>query len=289
MKYVVAVSGGVDSMVLLDMLMNGRAPEAFGSIRPVDIIIAHFDHGIRETSPRDEALVRSTAKRYGLQYETKREALGAGASEDKARTRRYLFLRSIAKQNNAFLMTAHHKDDLIETIAINLVRGTGWRGLAVLDSQDIVRPLLECTKAELYGYAAAHAVEWYEDETNQEPRYLRNQLRQKLEAFDKQGAELLHLYRNRQLFLRKLIDTESGKLIGASPYSRYFFANIPDTAAWELLRVVLIREGGYTVTRPQLHRMLHAIKTFPAGKKFEIAKNAQIVVTRTHFIVESTP
>ena len=137
MRYVVAVSGGVDSVVLLDMVAQEVAPQR--------LIVAHFDHGIRPESADDAAFVKSLAKQYGLTFETKREELGANASEELAREHRYAFLRDVAKRYSATIMTAHHADDIIETIAINMTRGTGWRGLAVLDSPGIERPLLDKT------------------------------------------------------------------------------------------------------------------------------------------------
>ena len=88
MKYIVAVSGGVDSVVLLDML---------GKIPGHELVVAHFDHGIREDSARDAQFVASLAHERGLIYAGKREELGANASEALARERRYGFLRELAK------------------------------------------------------------------------------------------------------------------------------------------------------------------------------------------------
>ena len=99
-KYVVAVSGGVDSVVLLDM-MSRRGD--------VDAIVAHFDHGIRDDSLEDRLFVGELASAYGFPYEFKREELGSDASEDLARVQRYAFLREVAKKYDARIMTAHHR------------------------------------------------------------------------------------------------------------------------------------------------------------------------------------
>src|SRR5690606_26701133 len=106
MKYIVAVSGGVDSVVLLDMLSKKTEHE---------LIVAHFDHGIRPDSHEDAAFVQKLAQRYGHTFEMKREELGAYASEATARERRYAFLGALAKKHQAAVMTAHHLDDLVET------------------------------------------------------------------------------------------------------------------------------------------------------------------------------
>lgn len=291
-KYVVAVSGGVDSVALLDMLIRKWHSDAEGTSAERELqgqappfVIAHFDHGIREDSAIDAEFVRDLAEKYSLPFEMRREELGANASEELARDRRYAFLREVARKHNAKIMTAHHADDTVETIAINLTRGTGWRGLAVLDSPDIVRPLLDMTKKEIMTYAKEHKLEWREDATNDDTKYLRNKLRQKLAALDDETKELLRLYRDRQVFLRRDVDNETGKLIGASPYARYLYINAPETAALELLRAVLTRDMGSSPTRPQLERALLAIKTFRAGKRFEVTEDIILQFTRTHFVV----
>jgi tRNA(Ile)-lysidine synthase len=102
--YIVAVSGGVDSIALLHMLTKTTDHE---------IIVAHFDHGIREDSADDAAFVRSLATEYGFPFETLREELGPDTSEETARNRRYEFLRGIAKKYNGQIVTAHHADDVV--------------------------------------------------------------------------------------------------------------------------------------------------------------------------------
>jgi len=277
MRYVVAVSGGVDSVVLLDLLVRGD----FGQH---DLIVAHFDHGIRVESADDAEFVRSLAEKYGLAFETKREELGADASEELARERRYTFLCDVAKRHGAKIMTAHHSDDVIETIAINLTRGTGWRGLAVFDNPDIERPLLDKTKAELLAYAKQHRLEWREDVTNTDTKYLRNALRQKLADFDSESKQLLRLYRNRQVALKQLIDAGVQAYVHA-PYSRHFFTMAPVSAAIEILRGIIKTETGQVPTRPQAERALLAIKTYRVGKTFALGIGHELRFSQTNFVV----
>jgi tRNA(Ile)-lysidine synthetase-like protein len=278
-SYIVAVSGGVDSVALLHMLVNKVIPNS-------KLIVAHFDHGIRSESAADARFVAELAAKYELSFETMREELGIKASEELARTRRYEFLRALAKKHHAKIITAHHGDDVIETIAINLIRGTGWRGLAVLDSPDIERPLLDTTKANLIAYAKQHKLEWREDVTNQDTKYLRNDLRQKLSHLDEQTHRLLQLYRNRQVVLRHQVDNESHRLINKPPYLRHLFIAVPDTVAIELLRTVIVHEVGTSPTRPQLGRTLHAIKVLRGGKRYEVAAGVSLRFTKTNFVVE---
>jgi tRNA(Ile)-lysidine synthetase-like protein len=272
-RYVIAVSGGVDSVVLLDMLANQSG---------LDLIVTHFDHGVRNDSAMDALFVSDLAKKYELPFETKREELGPSTSEDTARTRRYEFLRAVAKKYDAKIVTAHHADDVIETIAINLLRGTGWRGLAVLDS-DIVRPLTDMTKSEIIDYANEHQLTWREDSTNAGDEYLRNRIRRKLTNLDNDTKrQLLGLWVE-QKSLKRLIDEEAEGLIGNGPtYDRHFFINIDYQTGMECLR----RITNAQLTRPQLAKALHAIKTALPNKTYHAGGGVEIGFTSRNFTIK---
>lgn len=315
MKYIIAVSGGVDSVALLDMLIRGelslspsesswrteesqKSRESSGAPASIvnasdddresssaspELIVCHFDHGIRPESDADARFVWELAKKYGLPCEIRREELGAHASEALARERRYAFLDDIAKKYNGEIVTAHHQDDLIETIAINLSRGTAWRGVAVLGGNKIKRPLLGLTKQMLREYALAHELEWVEDETNASDQYQRNRLRRRLHGLpDDARQALLELWRD-QLVLRAEIEQEV-EAIGSGEMSRYFFTMIPDSVALELLRM---RVKG-RLTRPQLTAMLLAIKTFRAGQRFEAGNGITLSFGLRDFTMKDT-
>jgi len=268
--YVVGVSGGVDSVVLLDQLTR---------IPGHEIIIAHFDHGIREDSAEDALFVAGLAEVYGLPFETVREELGAEASEERARDRRYAFLRSIAKKYNGRIVTAHHSDDAVETIAINLHRGTGWRGLAVLDS-DISRPLLHSTKADLIEYARRRDLTWREDSTNASDAYLRNRLRRDIVALTPDQKQQLLALRAHQVDAKKQIDQEVATLVGEGPeYSRYFFMHIPMNVAIECLRYITKAQ----LTRPQLERLLFVIKTAQSKNLYHAGSSVTAEFTTRNF------
>jgi tRNA(Ile)-lysidine synthetase-like protein len=273
-KYVVAVSGGVDSVVLLDKLSN----------RPgLKLIVAHFDHGIRADSALDARFVASLAKKYGLPFVTKREELGETTSEDLARTRRYAFLRSVALEYEAKLVTAHHADDVIETIAINFRRGTGWRGLAGLDAADIIRPLTNMTKAEIVNYATTHHLDWHEDSTNSNQKYLRNQLRPLVAVLDNETKQKLLEMWARQKMLKRQIDAEVSQLIGSGPsYGRYLFINVNFEIGMELLRLATKAR----LTRPQLLRALYMIKTARPGRTYQAGGGVEINFTTRNFEVK---
>lgn len=272
-KYVLAVSGGVDSVVLLDML--SRQPR-------LDLVVAHFDHGIRDNSAMDANFVAELAGIYKLPFETRREELGKNTSEEVARDRRYAFLKSIAAKHNAKLVTAHHADDVVETIAINLSRGTGWRGLAAMDS-DVLRPMTNVTKTEIINYAKHNKLSWREDSTNASDDYLRNRLRHRMAGIDSDiKKQSLSLWTH-QKALKKVIDQEVKKLVGEGPnYSRYFFIHINDVVGMECLRQVVDAK----LTRPQLLKALHAIKTVMPGKVYHAGGGVQLNFTSRNFTVE---
>jgi tRNA(Ile)-lysidine synthetase-like protein len=279
MRYIVAVSGGVDSVVLLDKLVKQGAHE---------LVVAHFDHGIREDSAADARFVSELAKQYGVPFVTKREELGKGASEDMARNRRYAFLRGEAKKRNMRLVTAHHADDVVETIIINLRRGTGWRGLAVLAAADITRPQLSATKQEIYDYALKHRLEWVEDSTNASDVYLRNKIRRLTPLLSPAVKKQLSELRDRQVVLAEEISKETERFTNQSEHSRYFYTQLDAIVACELLRTLVLDAKGVGLTRPQLERALMAVKTARPGSVYQAGEGITLLFTSRSFIVKAS-
>lgn len=168
-----AVSGGLDSMCLLFML------DAWCGERGGEVIAAHFNHQLRgDAADRDEAFVREICETWGIPLAVGRGDVGEYAGreglsiEEAARKLRYAFLRQTAADRACGrLYTAHHADDNAETILLNLLRGTGLRGLTGMDWErdGLCRPLLGATRAELADYAARWDIPHTEDETNGDP------------------------------------------------------------------------------------------------------------------------
>lgn len=278
MKYIVAVSGGVDSVVLLDILAHKNNQNS-----DYKLIVAHVDHGIRSDSDADARFVEALAKRYNLPFVSTRLELGASASELVAREARYDFLREQARKFNARIVTAHHADDLVETVAINLLRGTGWRGLAVFGASDIARPLVGRTKADLYDYAISRKLEWVEDETNLTDAYLRNRLRGSL-PLDVYG-KIAKLWGDQKALARQ-IEQELTRFVGRN--DRYFFTMLPESVGIELMRAVLASKTDVRSTRPQAYRALMAIKTGRAGTVHEIYQQTKLRLSDKHFVVDTS-
>ena len=176
-RILVAVSGGIDSMVLLWLFY--KAGLSCG--------VAHCNFGLRgEESDGDEALVRDAAAKYGFDFFTERFDTENFAEKEglstqmAARELRYRWFRTI-QENNGFdkIAIAHHRDDSIETFFINLLRGTGIQGLTGIHPiQDIyIRPLLFASRPEIADFASQNGIEFREDRTNLTDDYSRNYIR----------------------------------------------------------------------------------------------------------------
>ena len=172
---VVAVSGGADSLALLD-LMREVAPE-WG----LTLTVAHADHGIQAVSRSVGQAVRDLAEGYGLPFELGELGLGPSASETVARRARYRWLREVQQRRAArYVVTAHHRDDQMETVLFRVLRGSGLAGLAGIAARGrrgLVRPLLPFTKAELVAHAAARGLRPHDDPANRDPRHARSWIR----------------------------------------------------------------------------------------------------------------
>lgn len=171
---VAAVSGGSDSVALLCLLHQIQAP----------VVVAHLDHALRPDSEQDARWVEKLAQRLGYTYECRRIEVGKVANqrkqnlEDTARTLRYSFLATVAKQHGAkAILTAHTQDDQAETLLMQLARGTA-RATGVLKvSQRVFRPLLGFSRLELQAFLLQQQQNWLEDPTNQSLELDRNFLR----------------------------------------------------------------------------------------------------------------
>jgi len=284
-KYVVGVSGGVDSMVLLHAL------QALSRKQPgVELIVAHFDHGIRLDSRADAQLVEQTSKEHGLTCELGEGNLGADASEDTARRTRYHFLDIVRTKHSAdAVITAHHQDDFVETAVINIIRGTGRLGLSSLRSRPgLLRPLLDFSKQQLLDYAKQHNLSWNEDSTNTDTTYLRNKVR--LEMWPKfstaqQKIFLAHCSKVAQL--NQQIDQQLSELLthrsyrrGQRVYSRVWFNSLPHDFAEELVHFWLHRHNVPSYDRKQIDSIVIQLKSLPAGKKVVAGTDRYFLLTK---------
>lgn len=169
-RVAVAVSGGLDSVALLDLLCVTRGLHR-GLLEVVTV-----DHGLRDGSAEDAGFVAELAASRGLPCHSRVVDLPEHASEAASRAARYAVFEALDVQVVAL---AHHRDDQAETVILRLLRGAGTAGLAGMGwrRDRYVRPLLGTRRDALVAYAAARGLEWREDPTNATPRYLRNRVR----------------------------------------------------------------------------------------------------------------
>lgn len=169
----VAVSGGADSVCLLDVLAR-LAPKFRLHVR-----VLHVNHRLRPESDEEEQFVRALAARYGLDCAVDRPLLGQGNVEEAAREARLAFFRASGCDRVA---TGHTLDDQAETVLFRILRGTGLTGLAAIRpvADLLVRPLLEIRRAEVRRWVEEHRLEYREDASNSETRFARNRIRQQL-------------------------------------------------------------------------------------------------------------
>ena len=180
-----AVSGGVDSMCMAELFLNSTAKVRFA--------LAHCNFHLRgEESDSDEALVREWAESHGVifikkDFDTKEYAASNGVSiEMAARELRYTWFAEVCRERGiAALAVAHNANDNAETMILNMLRGTGvkgmtgMRGSSLLPGSDarLIRPLLGFTRKDIHEYAVSHGLQWHEDSTNADSAYKRNCIR----------------------------------------------------------------------------------------------------------------
>jgi tRNA(Ile)-lysidine synthase len=173
----VAVSGGPDSVALLDLLANSR------EVHGLELVVAHADHGIHPESGRVAEQVQALAVSYGIPFEGGHLELGASVGETLARTQRYAWLEQIrARRGAAVIFTAHHADDQVETVLMRVLAGSGPAGLAGMApiQGKVVRPLLPFSRAELNHHLEESGLKAWLDPANHDPRHLRSWIRTEL-------------------------------------------------------------------------------------------------------------
>lgn len=277
-RYVVAVSGGVDSMVLLEVLSQKST---------LQLTVAHFDHGIRKDSAEDRRLVQARARELNIPFVYDEGHLGRQASEAAARKARYSFLRKVQSQTHSrAIVTAHHQDDSIETAILNLSRGTGRKGVAPLRANPyVLRPLLRMTKKEILSYAKEQGVKWREDSTNKDTIYARNYVRHAIVP-KMNGAQrktfLEHIQNLEQLNheIDQLILLQLHTQPKAHCLNRLYFNQLPYAVSVEVMAEWLRYAGMRTFDAQGLHRIVVGAKTLSAGQVIDVGNGYYIDVKK---------
>jgi tRNA(Ile)-lysidine synthase len=244
-KFVLAISGGVDSMVLLNLFLQTNH----------NFCVCHVNHNIRSDSHKDESLIRSICERNNIPFFLKSIDVEQYCRDNKvstelgAREIRYTFFQTIMdKYQYDYLVTAHNADDQIETMLFNLCRGSGVQGLAGMsafdDKRKIIRPLLSMTKKEIYHYAKDNGIMWNEDSTNKENDYDRNFIRNEIIPMMEEmrsGVKQVLLRENDYFgkvaeFLSFSVDKWMAENYVNGTFKRQSFLEIPELLQGEVLK-----------------------------------------------------
>ncbi len=250
-KLVVAVSGGVDSVALLNALHSISRPP---------LVCAHIDHGIRAESKDDCLFVGNFAKNLGIPFEATSLTPPSTGIEAWGREERYKFLQAVRERHQAdWIVTAHTADDQIETVLMRVLQGREPIGISVVDKKrNLLRPLLGVHKCQLIDYCTNNGLTWREDSSNLDAAFLRNRIRNEylpaLLAAGGSRAELLLLVNtlsSEVMELRGQAEALSDRLLstfGSKEWLRGLtevLRAIPAEHQWRLAEAAFLQRLGY--------------------------------------------
>ena len=295
---IVAVSGGADSVALLDLLHASAAE--LGLV----LVVAHADHGIQTGSGDVGKSVRALAAEYGHPFELGELRLGARASETVARRARYAWLRDVQQRRAArYLVTAHHRDDQIETVLLRVLRGSAPAGLAGMARRargGLVRPLLDFTRAELRDHAQRAELPVHDDPANRDPRHLRSWVRSTLWPLmterlgERVHGDVLRLAaaasserRAWHHVLELLPELEVHVQRGRFDVVRGVLGGYDDAVAGALLRAAA-RRAGLVIGPTRVKRVL-ALLTGSSGRQVELGQGWVAEADFDRLVVRRTP
>ena len=218
-RVVVGVSGGPDSLALLSVL----------SELGYDVFVAHINHGLRETAKADEDFVCKFCNEQNIPCFVKKinlkENLNGMSTEEAGREARYQFFKEIAEKNHCHkIATAHNSNDNVETVLMNMIRGSGLSGLKGIEPQrdNIIRPLLEVSRKEIEEYCEKHKLNPRKDETNDETIYTRNKVRLELIPYLEQNINsnvmqniirMSEIIREEEKYIQKQVEKEFDRIL----------------------------------------------------------------------------
>lgn len=269
-RLVAALSGGVDSVVLLHLLHSLRGVHGFL------LSAVHVNHGLSRNAGRWQAFCEMLCGEWGIPLEAKPVAVERDSAEGLEAAARRARYGAFAQAEAEWLLLAHHRDDQAETLLFNLLRGAGVSGAAAMPTvRDfpgrpglrILRPLLDVPRGEIEGYARARGLGWIEDESNEDLRYARNFVRRQVlpllrERFPGCDAVLAraaaHFAESEELLDRLArIDAETamreGRIVAAE------LAKLDDARARNLMRHVLKRANLLLPDSARLHEIVRQI------------------------------
>jgi tRNA(Ile)-lysidine synthase len=287
-RVVLAVSGGIDSMVML------AAAARLPARARAKLIVATFDHGTGRAAGRAAALVARQSARFGIPCVCGRASM-VGTREEEWRRARWTFLEQVAAKRSAGVATAHTLDDQVETVFMRILRDAGPRGLAGLYADsEVIRPFLDLRRESIADYAVAQRVKYLDDPTNSDRRHLRNRIRlDLLPSITRRNpgfpAELLALASASAAWRRSLEDLavsvdSTPSVDGALRIDRASLKGFDD-ASLRVLWPALAARASVVMDRRGTHRAAEFTIKGATGGTIQLSGGVEIVMRRDHMLL----
>jgi len=283
--YLLAVSGGVDSMVLATLFQ----------LSGLTFHVAHLNYHLRgDDSNRDQQLVSDFCAQHQIPFHlyevSEKDEKPQNSVQNWARELRYRFFRNIQKQENLeYLVTAHHLNDQLETFMINLSKASGIKGLSgiPINENNIIRPLLTISKDEIYKFAKENQVEYREDLSNQKTDYLRNKIRHNVvpelekinDNFLQNFAKSMEILNQTKNVLNDLINEKINRFKSDFETGQTIINKQEFSQESALVRFEILKYFGFNDEKE-----MEKIFTAQTGSLF-YSSDYQLVVTRNELIV----
>lgn len=287
----IACSGGLDSTVLAHLFQKSN----------LNFSLAHCNFSLRaKESDKDETFVKNlgsflNCSVYTTKFDTTEYAEKNGISiQMAARELRYTWFEKIIEKNKLdYTLTAHHKDDVLETFLINFTRGTGLDGLTGIPEVNgtVIRPLLPFTREEIQEYAEKNEILWREDESNSSTKYFRNKIRHEVVPvlkelnpnFFKTFDNTLHNLQDSQVLVQEKIDALTKKLVTDKKDGTY------SISVTEILRLKNVKPNMYEVLKPfgfTNWKDINSILKAQSGKQL-ISKTHRLLKNRDELVISA--
>ena len=285
-----AISGGADSVCLFFALKE----------LGYNVELAHCNFNLRaEESDEDEYFVKELANKYGLKYHVKSFETQKYASEQKisiqmaARDLRYKWFDELLAVNNLdFVITAHHKDDNVETFFINLIRGTGVNGLCGIKAKNkkIIRPLLEISRQEIERYLTKNKIKYRNDSSNSEVKYLRNKIRHQLMPLLKEmnpnieqtiTNEIFFLDGINKVFQEQMTAIKERLLVQKEGIYKLNISELIELQHLEVILFEILKPFGFS----EVEQIIKALNS-QSGKQF-FSDTYQLIIDREQIIISA--
>jgi len=287
-RVLLAVSGGVDSMVLV------HAAASLPKARRPALLVASFDHGTGAPARRAVEVVRRCARELGLAFTTARAERSA-TTEHEWRMSRWAFLRGSAVEFRAPIATAHTLDDQIETVFIRILRDAGPRGLAALFADsEVIRPFLQLRRSDIARYAELHRVTHLEDPTNATRSHLRNRVRHDLlpaisrlqPGFPRQLLSIARRsaeWRSRMAEIAEQIDVQQGE-DGSLRIARADLQGY-DAESLRALWPTIAARANVVMDRRGTHRLAEFTTKGVTGGSIQLSGGVEVRMFRDHMLI----